>query len=73
MNKSPEQVCDREVVVFRFKLNQDVKIRPLDLPGRILARCDRGLWHEYRIIYWNESKRYDEWLCEYELTEVNNK
>jgi hypothetical protein len=55
-------------VEFQFSIGQDVTIAALKLKGRIFARCDRGLWLEYRVIYWADSKRCDEWLCEHELT-----
>jgi hypothetical protein len=59
-----------EAVSFRFRLNQDVLIVPLKLTGRVFAQCRRGEgFHEYRVIYWAEGKREDQWLFEHELTE----
>lgn len=59
----------KNLVEFRFWINQDVLIVPMDITGRVLARCDRGNFHEYRVVYWAESKRSDDWLCEFELSE----
>lgn len=62
---------DSLTVTFRFRLQQDVQIVPLKLTGRVFARCDRGAGlSDYRVVYWSEGKRYDEWLYEHELTEV---
>lgn len=59
-----------DAVVFRFRLHQDVQIIPLKLTGRIFARCERGEGMiEYRVIYWSEGKREDQWLFEHELSE----
>lgn len=54
-------------VDFKFDIHEIVWIIPLELKGEILARCDRGTYLEYRIVYWAESKRNDEWLHEQEL------
>lgn len=59
------------VTTFKFNIGQDVWVKPLDLKGRVFACCDRGGGiHEYRIIWWSDGKRNDEWLYEYELGEV---
>ena len=55
-------------VQFKYSLGQDVVIRDLGLTARIFARCDRGNdLHDYRVIWWAESKRNDEWLYQHEL------
>jgi hypothetical protein len=62
-------------VDFKFAIGESVFIEPLKLYGTILAACHRGFmpgvkyspYNEYRVIYWAESKRYDEWLLEGEL------
>lgn len=59
-----------EPIQFRFTIFQDVTIVAMKIEGRVLARCDRGGdLHDYRIVYWAEGKRNDEWLYEFELTE----
>lgn len=63
--------AETNIVHFRFGLHQEVKIIPLKLTGRIMARCDRGEGlHDYRVIYWADCKRNDEWLYEHELSEA---
>jgi hypothetical protein len=54
-------------VEFLFDIGQAVTISPLKVPGTVLARCDRGQYREYRVVYWAESSRRDEWLLESEL------
>lgn len=58
-------------VTFKYDIGQDVYITSLHLPGRVFARCDRGHGvHDYRVVWWAESKRNDEWLYEHELGAV---
>jgi hypothetical protein len=53
---------------FKFSIGQRVKIKGLDpISGTVYACCDRGNYKEYRVVFWNESKRCDEWLIENEL------
>lgn len=62
---------DELTVTFRFRLQQDVQIIPLKLTGRVLARCDRGEGlTDYRVIFWADNTRHDEWLYEHELSEL---
>lgn len=57
-----------EPVFFDFENGEDVVIEALDLPARIFARCDRGGGlHDYRVVWWADGKRHDEWLYSYEL------
>lgn len=73
MADTPEEnsAQDPYVVRFRFKMEQDVKIVPLKLIGRVMGRSERspGL-HDYRVIYWADSKRHDEWLYDHELDDA---
>lgn len=64
---------DELTVTFRFRRGEDVLIVPLKLKARVLARCDRaeGL-QDYRVVYWSEGKRCDEWLYEHELSDIRN-
>lgn len=60
---------------FKFAIGDIVKIKALSLPGTVIAACHRGFLadvkykdlNDYRIIYWADSKRFDEWLFEFEL------
>lgn len=71
MPKQAQAEPDPHVVNFRFSLHQDVQIIPLNLTGRVFARCDRGEGeHDYRLVYWANGDRRDQWLYEHELREV---
>lgn len=60
-------------ITFAFSVGEDVLIKPLELTGRVLARCDRGLdYHDYRVIFWADSKRHDEYMYEFELEKIND-
>lgn len=62
---------DNQPIQFRFALNQDVQIAPMKVSGRVVAREERpGGIHRYQVVYWCESKRYDEWMYQHELTEA---
>lgn len=56
-----------KTVTFVFSINQTVTINALGLKGLVLARCDRGPYREYRVIWWSEGQRKDDWLLESEL------
>lgn len=65
---------NENTVVFTYNIGQDVRIVALMLPGRVMARCDRGHGlHEYRVVYWANSERCDVWLYDYELEPVKAK
>lgn len=60
---------NEQVVHFAFPLLATVQILALKLPGTIYARCDRGHGlHEYRLVWWADGKRFDEWLYETEIS-----
>lgn len=54
-------------VVFRYSLQQDVKITSLKLSGRIVGRGERVGGHVYLVVWWAENKRNEQWLYEHEL------
>ena len=59
-----------DCVYFKFSIKEDVKIIALNLPAKVMARCDRGNdIRDYRLIFWSEGKRYDEWVFEHEIQE----
>jgi hypothetical protein len=56
-------------VKFKFMVGQEVFIKPLEtIQGVVYARCDRGNFKDYRIVYWFNGARHDEWLYENELS-----
>lgn len=71
-----EMINDRDgiqgkPVYFRFEIKQNVVISALRISARVFARCDRGNdIRNYRVIYWWDGKRYDDWVFENELKEV---
>jgi hypothetical protein len=61
---------DQYTARFRFRLEQDVQIVALKLPGRIIARCQKvNEFPSYEVIWWANGNRHDEWLLEFELGE----
>lgn len=58
---------------FKFDVHQTVYVDALNLPAFIVERRDQGdQLYSYRVIYWAEGHREDEWLYEYELTETKS-
>lgn len=56
------------MTVFAFDFDQSVRIRALDLVGRVVGRSERpGDVFEFRVIWWSDGQRRDEWLFEHEL------
>lgn len=59
---------ESRMAMFAFSLGQEVRIRALGLSGTVMARMDRaGDIFEFRVIWWSDGKRNDEWLYENEL------
>ncbi|HKQ06626.1 MAG TPA: hypothetical protein VJ464_15945 [Blastocatellia bacterium] len=62
--------ADAYTARFRFRLEQEVRIVALKLPGRIIARCQKvNAVPSYEVIWWADGQRHDEWLFEFELGE----
>jgi hypothetical protein len=62
-------MIENKPVKFKFHIGESVFIKALEtIKGTVLARCDRGNFKDYRIIYWYNGTRHDEWLLENELS-----
>jgi hypothetical protein len=62
--------ADDYTVLFRFRLEQDVRIVALKLSGRIIGRCQKiNQVPSYEVTWWANGLRHDEWLLEFELGE----
>lgn len=56
---------------FAFTIGDHVLITDTkNITGRICGMCNKSGIVSYQITYWNEGKRYDEWLLEWELEDV---
>ena len=59
-------------VEFKYRPGQPVYITALELEGVVMACCFRsGGSKDYRVIYWADGKRNDEWLYEFELIRLH--
>lgn len=71
---APKLTDTEKTVTFAYKINDNVRIVPLNLVGRVVARCDNGNNDlSYRVIYWADGKRNDEWLNDFELSDEASK
>ena len=56
------------MTTYRFELLDKVKLKAISLEGRIIAQCTySGDMPSYRVIWWADNKRNDEWVYEFEL------
>ena len=56
---------------FDYENGQQVVVIPLDLPGVVLQRCDRGSGQQdFQVVYWADGKRNVEWLMSHELRSI---
>ena len=53
-------------VEFAFSLGQAVML-PTDNQGTITGLCRKENGDSYLVVWWCESKRYEDWLQEFEL------
>jgi hypothetical protein len=58
---------ENKPVKFKFAFGEDVTITALNVSGKIMARGDRGNHHDYRVVYWSDGSRKDDWLIEHEI------
>ncbi len=58
-----------KIVTFRFSLEQEVMIKPIEARSIIEARMEGRNGHEYRVVYWHNGERKVEWVGERELDE----
>lgn len=57
-----------ETITFAFRNLQKVKVREIEALGFVLSRlanCEGQ--NEYKVKYWMEGKRSEEWFYEFEL------
>lgn len=55
-------------IIFEFKMQQRVKIVDIDMVGTIDGMMHDSRGNRYRVIFWNDGKRYAEWLYGWELS-----
>ena len=60
-------VCD---ITFLFQIQQDVTIVALGLVGCVTELSWNGRMRQYRVTWWSDGKRNDEWLYDHELAAV---
>lgn len=53
---------------FAFDIGQRVRIVPINQPGTVLRRCDRGEGqHTYEVTWWADNDRHIDWLLASEI------
>ena len=52
---------------FVFNIGEKVKISAIDMKGRVDAMMVDSEGQRFRVIYWNEGRRYSEWMYEWEI------
>lgn len=59
-------------VEFKYGMESEVKIKEINVWGIIDGLMQTSCGKEYRVVYWDNAKRYSQWVYEYEL-EVGHK
>lgn len=54
-------------VTYEYGLSDKVTIRAVDMPGRVDSLSTSEGGHTYRVVYWNDGKRYSEWMYGWEI------
>lgn len=49
-------------VEFRFKMGQTVKIAETGMSATVVGRLQNFHGHQYQLVYWANSIRYDQWV-----------
>lgn len=57
-------------VEFTFALSQPVIIEPIGMEGRVDSVSKNLNGEQYRVVYWNDGERKQEWLYAWELLPV---
>lgn len=54
-------------IEFAHELGHQVEIKALGLMGVVIACCIGDSGKTYRVVFWVDNKRQDEWLYSWEL------
>lgn len=52
---------------FAFAIDDKVTVKGAKVPGVVTGILLYALSTQYRVVYWVDEKRYDEWLLEDEI------
>jgi len=55
------------IIEFRYAIKQKVTVKAIGMPGRIEALLHEPENNMYRVAYWNNGDRFQQWLHEYEI------
>lgn len=55
------------IVQFDYAIGDQVRIRAIEMPGRIIALMLDAEGPAYRVCYWSDGSRKTEWLFAWEL------
>jgi len=61
-----------KTVEFKFDLKQEVKVKALEMVGRVDGLCQDINGEQYRIVHWNEGIRYTTWMYDWEIEASKN-
>lgn len=54
-------------VEFEYDLGQAVRIKAIDMVGRVDSLSLDNNGHTYRVVYWNDGSRNQVWMYDWEL------
>lgn len=56
-----------KTVEFEYDLGQAVRIKAIDMIGRVDSLSLDNNGHTYRVVYWNDGARCQAWMYDWEL------
>jgi len=56
------------IIEFKYAIQQQVIVKALGMPGIVEGGSWDGMFRMYRIAYWNNGDRFQQWLHEHEIT-----
>lgn len=54
-------------VTYKYGPGDKVKILAVDMIGQVDSLCTSKSGNTYRVVFWNDGRRYSEWMYEWEI------
>ncbi len=54
-------------IQFKYRIGDEIKIIDIETEGRIASQLNDINGKQYKVIYWNDGLRKEEWMYDWEL------
>lgn len=58
-------------VNYKYDLGDKVKIIAVDMPGQVDSLCTSESGNTYRVVFWNNGRRYSDWMYDWEIQKAS--